>query len=71
LTDVILPGINGKTLADDLIARRPNMKILFTSGYTENLIAQHGVLERGINFIGKPYSAYTLSRKIREIILKT
>ncbi len=68
ITDVVLPGMNGKALAEYLSAKRPGLKVLFTSGYTENFIAHQGVLDDGINFIGKPYSAHSLLRKVREIL---
>jgi CheY-like chemotaxis protein len=70
ITDVVLPGINGKLLAEELNRRRPELKVLFTSGYTENFIESHGGLHKGINFLGKPYSANALSRKIRKVIDK-
>ncbi len=70
LTDVILTGINGRVLADNLKESRPATKVLFTSGYTGNLITHHGVLEVGIDFIEKPYSIYSLSRKIRTVLEK-
>jgi PAS domain S-box-containing protein len=68
LSDVILPGMNGKALADSITAIRPNIRVLFTSGYTGDIIAHHGILEEGIAFIEKPYTTYTLSRKIREVL---
>ncbi len=68
LTDVILPGINGRILADKLKVARPELKILFASGYTENLIVTKGVLEQGLHFIGKPFGAHSLARKIRELL---
>jgi signal transduction histidine kinase/ActR/RegA family two-component response regulator len=68
LTDVILPGMNGRALADELKRVRPDIKILFASGYTENIIAHHGVLEEGLHFIGKPFTAFALSKKIREVL---
>jgi two-component system cell cycle sensor histidine kinase/response regulator CckA len=68
LTDVILPGMNGKVLSDAMRKSRPDTKVIFTSGYTEELIARHGVLEEGLHFIGKPYSAIALARKVREVL---
>jgi len=70
VSDVILPGMNGKALADRLVQCRPSMEVLFTSGYTEDLIGHHGVLDEGIHFIGKPYTIDVLARKIREVIEK-
>ena len=68
LTDIILPGMNGHTLAKQLTALRPKLKVLFTSGYAENLIARRGIRDQGINFIAKPYSPQDLAKKIREIL---
>lgn len=68
MTDVILPGMNGRRLADVLIARHPDLKVLYDSGYTADGIVNHGVLEQGLHFIGKPFSAYALAHKIREVL---
>ena len=68
MTDVVMPGMNGRVLAEKLKEKRPGMKVLFTSGYTESVIAHHGILEKGIRFIAKPYSIQTLSKKIREVL---
>jgi len=68
LTDVILPGMNGRVLAEAVQKIRPGVKVLFASGYTDNIIVRHGVLEEGIHFIGKPFSVHALARKIREVL---
>lgn len=68
LSDVILPGMNGRQLAERLKAARPDLKILFCSGYTEDTIVHHGVLEQDLNFIGKPFSAHALAHKLREVL---
>ncbi len=68
LTDVIMPGMNGKELTDLISQDRPNMKILYMSGYTDDVIAHHGVLEDGINFIQKPVTMGNLSGTIRNVI---
>ncbi|NLH47759.1 MAG: PAS domain S-box protein [Myxococcales bacterium] len=68
ITDVIMPGMNGKMLAMELLKTRPEIRVLFTSGYTENVIVHHGVLDEGIHFIGKPYTPQTLARKVREVL---
>jgi len=70
LTDVIMPGMNGRMLADRLSRSCPGLRVLYASGYTSNAIVHHGVLEEGINFINKPYSEQALARKIREVLGK-
>ena len=68
LTDVVMPGMNGAELARQLVLHRPEMKVLFTSGYTDDAITRHGVLEKGVSFIGKPYTPSALTRKVREVL---
>ncbi len=68
LSDVIMPEMTGKDLAELLLASHPHLKCLFMSGYTANVIASHGVLEEGINFIPKPFSVGALSVKVRETL---
>ena len=65
LTDVVLPGMNGRELAESLTDERPDMRVLYTSGYNENVISRHGVLEPGIAFIQKPYNVRDLLRIVR------
>jgi PAS domain S-box-containing protein len=68
LTDVIMPGMNGRELAERLTQLHPEMRVLFTSGYTENIIAQHGILEPGIEFLSKPYTLEVLAHKVRRVL---
>lgn len=68
LTDVVMPGISGQVLAQQLIQSRPDLKILYMSGYTDNAIAHHGVLEPGIAFLQKPFSPVTLAQKVRDVL---
>jgi nitrogen-specific signal transduction histidine kinase/ActR/RegA family two-component response regulator len=68
LTDVIMPGMNGGELAATLGRQRPQMKVLFTSGHTENVIAHHGVLYEGVEFLSKPYSRDSLLTRVREVL---
>jgi PAS domain S-box-containing protein len=68
LTDVVMPGINGRVLAEQLAPRHPAMKVLYMSGYTDSFIAGHGVLEAGIHLLHKPFTEEALMRKVRELL---
>jgi CheY-like chemotaxis protein len=70
VTDVVMPQMGGKALADKLKIIRPNIKILFTSGYADNAIVHHGVLESDIDFLQKPFSLEMLVRRVREVLDK-
>ena len=68
LTDVVMPGLNGRELADRLLADQPNLKVLFTSGYPADTIIRHGIEEARTAFLEKPYLPGELARKIRQVI---
>ena len=68
LTDVIIPGTDGKTLAGELQQIHPELKVLFMSGYTDHIITHHGVLEPGIAFLPKPFTTTGLTRKVRAVL---
>ena len=68
VTDVIMPGMSGAQLATHLSATRPEMKILYVSGYTDDTIVRHGVLGPGLAFLQKPFSPKTLARKVSEVL---
>ena len=67
-TDVVMPDINGKKLADEAVRRRPGLKILFTTGYTANAVVHGGVLDAGVNFISKPFTLDQLAAKVRTVL---
>ena len=68
MTDVVMPEMNGRDLAKNLLALYPHLKCLFTSGYTANVIAHHGVLDENVQFIQKPFSRKDLAAKVREAL---
>jgi two-component system cell cycle sensor histidine kinase/response regulator CckA len=70
LTDVVLPGMSGRELAEKLLAQRKDLKVLYVSGYTDDIITHHGVLEPGIAFLQKPFSRESLLVKVREVLGK-
>jgi PAS domain S-box-containing protein len=67
-TDVVMPGMSGRQLANLILAQRPGLKVLFMSGYTEDAIFHHGVLDLGISFINKPFKYDSLVKKVREVL---
>jgi two-component system, cell cycle sensor histidine kinase and response regulator CckA len=69
LTDVVMPGMNGKEMVDNIESFRPSLKVLFMSGYTSDLVAQRGVVDQGRYFIQKPFDMHSLNEKIKATLL--
>ena len=67
-TDVVMPDVNGRKLADAALQRRPGLKILFTTGYTRNAVVHNGVLDAGVSLIGKPFTLEELAARVREVL---
>ena len=71
LTDIVMPGgMNGKQLADEALKLRPDLRVLFTSGYSENAIVHHGRLDAGVELLSKPYRRQELAAKVRKVLGK-
>jgi PAS domain S-box-containing protein len=68
VTDMVMPGMAGRELAEAVAARRPGIRVLYMSGYTDDAVVRHGVLEQGMPYIQKPFSAAGLAAKVREIL---
>jgi len=67
-TDVVMPEVNGRKLADEALLKRPNLKVLFTTGYTRNAVVHGGVLDPDVNFLSKPFTLEQLASKVRSVL---
>jgi CheY-like chemotaxis protein len=68
VTDLVMPGVNGKALAEELRRRRPTVRVLFVSGYADDILGRHGVLEPGVAFLAKPFTPEVLVRKVGAVL---
>jgi YesN/AraC family two-component response regulator len=68
ITDVVMPGMGGREMVKQLIETRPETKVLYLSGYTEDAIVSDGSIEKGTAFLQKPFTLQSLSRKVREVL---
>ena len=67
-TDIVMPGINGRILADRAREARPGLKVLYTTGYTRNAIVHNGMLDPGVSFLAKPFTLDQLAVKVRQVL---
>ena len=67
-TDVVMPDMNGRRLAEEAVKRRPSLKVLFTTGYTRNAIMHNGMLDPGVNLLSKPFTLDQLARKVSDTL---
>lgn len=67
-TDIVMPGMNGRKLADEALRRNPTIKVLYTTGFTRNAVVHGGVLDRGVNFIAKPFTIEQLAAKVGDVM---
>ena len=68
VSDVVMPGGGGFHLAQQLLAERPNLRVLYMSGYTDEAVVRHGLLERGLNYLQKPFTPAVLARRVRDVL---
>ena len=68
ITDIVMPEMSGRDLSERLAKVCPNMKVLYMSGYTGDAVVHHGVLDRDMNFISKPFAIPELTKKVREVL---
>ena len=68
ITDVIMPGMGGRQLADKLLQSRPDLRVLYLSGYSDDIVSKHGVLDPGTAFLQKPFNRDSLTRKLRQVL---
>ncbi len=69
-TDIVMPDMNGRKLADEAVKRRPDLRVIYTTGFTRNAVVHNGVLDAGVNFLPKPFTMQQLGDKVREVMAR-
>ncbi len=69
-TDIVMPDMNGRKLADEALKRRPDLRVIYTTGFTRNAVVHNGVLDPGVNFLPKPFTLQQLGDKVREVLAR-
>ncbi len=67
-TDIVMPAMNGRKLAEEAVARKPGLKVIFTTGFTRNAVVHNGVLDHDVHFLAKPFTLDQLAAKLREVL---
>ncbi len=68
ITDVVMPHMSGRVVAERMMSLRPSLRVLFMSGYTDDAIVRHGLLDEKLNFLQKPFDSATVARKVRDVL---